>query len=120
MQRWHLGLCHGGVCFMAFNHTCAVVAAERKNGMAALPECCHPDLTQPCGKCGAVSWQLSHKVSSLVFLRGTPVKADFAAYSCRAPGCDGMLDADGIEVGVVRQMPQLAFGHDLLYAWPTP
>jgi hypothetical protein len=28
-----------------------------------------------------------------------------------------VLEADGIEFGLLRKMQQLAFGHDLLYAW---
>jgi hypothetical protein len=93
------------------------VAADRKNGTAALLECCQPDLSQPCAKCSAVSWELLSKVSCLVFLRGAAVRTEFATFSCSAPGCDGVLEAGGIEFGLLRKTQQLAFGHDLLYPW---
>lgn len=74
-------------------------------------------MLQQCDKCGAVSWGQRQGVSCLVFLRGAAVNTAFVSYSCTADGCDGKLHADGIEYGVLRKTPQLAFGHDLLYAW---
>jgi hypothetical protein len=93
------------------------VDAERKRGSAALPARCQPDSTQQCALCDAVSWEQAEEVGCLVFLRGAPVKTTFVTYSCSTHGCNGTLDADGIEFGLMRKTKEVAFGHCLLYAW---
>jgi hypothetical protein len=78
-----------------------------------------PDVAQPCGDCGHTSWDTANpiEVPSLVFLRAAVVSTTFVSFPCVKPGCAGLLLVEGIEFGLLRRTPGLAYGHCLLYAW---
>ena len=46
-----------------------------------------------------------------------PLSRVFVSYICGTPACSSVLDVDGIEFGLLRRTPGLAYGHCLLYAW---
>jgi hypothetical protein len=53
----------------------------------------------------------------LVFHKGAASRTQFAVAHCTTPDCDGRIEVDGYEYGILRQSPQYAFCHTLLYSW---
>lgn len=74
-------------------------------------------LQQPCVKCNRISWGPPELTDSLVFLPASAVQTQFESHSCGSANCNGKLEPDGKEVGLLRKTAKLAFAHELLYQW---
>ena len=91
--------------------------AGRSKGTLSVPGICRPDFGHRCAGCGQTAWRddSDNEQPSLVFLRAAAVKTVFMPVMCG--GCEGKLEVDGREFGLLRKTVKLAFSHELLREW---
>lgn len=80
---------------------------------------CPPDLCQTCPHCKACNWHDPVEVgatSTVAFLHSAVVHVCFPNAHCKTSECKGMIQADGLEYGLLRMTDEFAFGIDLLYS----